>query len=41
MAVLGITAGCTPTLYCPTAPVTREQMSVFLTRAFQLILYGP
>ncbi len=26
----GITAGCTPGYYCPTAPVTRAQMAVFL-----------
>lgn len=28
----GITVGCTPTTYCPTAPVTREQMAIFLQR---------
>jgi hypothetical protein len=28
----GITAGCGGGLYCPTAPVTREQMAVFLLR---------
>jgi hypothetical protein len=36
MAALGITSGCTPTTYCPTDPVTREQMAVFLVRAFNL-----
>ena len=29
---LGITNGCTPTTYCPDAPVTREQMASFLAR---------
>ena len=29
----GITSGCTPTTYCPTAPVTRGQMAAFLQRA--------
>lgn len=32
----GITAGCTPTLYCPTATVTRAQMASFLARMFDL-----
>lgn len=32
---LGITAGCTPTLYCPNDPTTRGQMAVFLIRAFR------
>jgi CSLREA domain-containing protein len=35
----GITQGCAagpPRLYCPTAPVTRGQMAVFLVRAFGL-----
>jgi all-beta uncharacterized protein/S-layer family protein len=38
MGALGITSGCStmPPLYCPTAPVTRGQMAVFLVRAFQL-----
>jgi hypothetical protein len=30
LARRGITSGCAVTLYCPTAPVTREQMAVFL-----------
>jgi hypothetical protein len=37
----GITAGCAPALYCPTDPVTRAQMAVFLTKTFGLTLYGP
>jgi hypothetical protein len=41
MAVLGITSGCGGGNYCPTDPVTREQMSVFLSAAFGLTLYGP
>jgi hypothetical protein len=32
----GITTGCASTLYCPEAPVTRQQMASFLTRAFGL-----
>jgi subtilisin-like proprotein convertase family protein len=35
----GITSGCAtgpPRLYCPTSPVTRRQMAVFLVRAFNL-----
>jgi hypothetical protein len=37
----GITAGCATGLYCPTDPVTRAQMAVFLTKTFGLTLYGP
>jgi hypothetical protein len=37
----GITAGCGGGLYCPTDPVTRSQMAVFLTKTFALTLYGP
>ena len=33
----GITAGCAPMLYCPDAPVTREQMASFLVRALGLL----
>ena len=34
----GITGGCSvsPKLYCPTTPVTRDQMATFLVRAFGL-----
>ncbi|MGH2477050.1 MAG: S8 family serine peptidase, partial [Candidatus Limnocylindrales bacterium] len=32
----GITGGCTPTLFCPKDRVTRIQMAMFLTRAFDL-----
>ena len=38
LARRGITAGYTPTTYCPTDPVTRAQMAVFLVRAFNLPL---
>jgi hypothetical protein len=37
----GITAGCGGGLYCPTDPVTRAQMAVFLTKTFGLAVYGP
>jgi hypothetical protein len=39
LASAGITKGCNPpdnTLFCPTAPVTREQMATFLARALHL-----
>ena len=32
----GITSGCSPTLFCPTGSVTREQMASFLVRALGL-----
>jgi glucose/arabinose dehydrogenase len=32
----GITAGCTPTTYCPDGIVTRGQMATFLVRAYDL-----
>jgi dipeptidyl aminopeptidase/acylaminoacyl peptidase len=35
VAAAGITSGCTPTTYCPTADVTRGQMAAFLRRALQ------
>ena len=31
---LGVTSGCTASTYCPADPVTREQMAIFLGRAF-------
>jgi hypothetical protein len=37
----GIVAGCGGGNYCPTSPVTREQMGVFLSTTFGLTLYGP
>jgi hypothetical protein len=38
-----ITGGCVlvPLQYCPANPVTRGQMSAFLTKTFLLALYGP
>lgn len=33
LAEAGITTGCTPTSFCPNAPVLREQMAAFLQRA--------
>jgi len=40
LAARGITAGCGGGQYCPSAPVTRGQMGVFLTRTFGLELYA-
>ena len=37
----GVVTGCGNGNYCPTAPVTREQMGVFLGATFGLTLYGP
>jgi hypothetical protein len=39
LAAEGITSGCAPGLYCPTSPVTRAEMAVFLTKTFELKLY--
>ena len=40
LATAGITKGCNPadgnTMFCPTSPVTREQMATFLARALDL-----
>jgi glucose/arabinose dehydrogenase len=36
LAASGITGGCEPGKYCPTARVTREQMAIFLDRALDL-----
>ena len=41
MAVRRITVGCAPGSYCPSAPVTREQMAAFLTRAFDTQINYP
>ena len=32
----GITTGCTPTSFCPTDLVTREQMAAFIIRALSV-----
>ena len=41
LANRGIVTGCGGGNYCPTAPVTREQMGVFISATFGLMLYGP
>ncbi len=43
LARRGVVSGCggTPPNYCPTNPVTREQMGVFISGTFGLTLYGP
>jgi Tol biopolymer transport system component len=41
LAARGVTSGCGGGNYCPTSPVTREQVAVFLVRMFGLTLYGP
>ena len=40
LARRGVVTGCGGGNYCPTAAVTREQMSVFLAVTFSLVLYG-
>jgi len=41
LATRGVVTGCGGSSYCPTSPVTREQMSVFLSQTFGLLLYEP
>jgi hypothetical protein len=41
LARRGIVGGCGNGFYCPAAAVSREQMSVFLTGTFSLLLYAP
>ena len=41
IAGAGITAGCTPTLYCPADPVRRDQMASFLGRGLGRIASTP
>lgn len=41
LARRGIVAGCGGGRYCPSSPVSREQMGVFLAGTFGLSLYGP
>jgi glucose/arabinose dehydrogenase len=36
LAAAGITVGCGPRLYCPSATVLREQMATFIARALKL-----
>jgi hypothetical protein len=40
LARRGVVTGCGGGDYCPTQPVTREQMGVFLSVTFSLALYG-
>jgi hypothetical protein len=40
LANRGVVTGCGGGNYCPTADVSREQMSVFLSVTFGLALYG-
>jgi hypothetical protein len=37
----GVTAGCGGADYCPTNPVQRQQMAVFVVKTFGLLLYAP
>jgi hypothetical protein len=41
VAAQQITVGCGGGDYCPSTDVTRDQMAVFITKAFALRLYGP
>lgn len=41
IATQGVTAGCATGQYCPTNPVTRAEMAVFLSTAFGFQLYAP
>ncbi|NOZ78699.1 MAG: hypothetical protein GXP48_05875 [Acidobacteria bacterium] len=41
LAAEGVTAGCGGGNYCPNDSVSRSQMAVFLTKNFNLLLYGP
>jgi hypothetical protein len=41
LARRNVVTGCGGGNYCPAAPVTREQMGVFISATFGLALYGP
>jgi hypothetical protein len=43
LAARGVVIGCgaNPPRFCPSAPVTREQMAVFIGVTFGMSLYGP
>ena len=41
IAATGVTAGCGTGYYCPADSLHRDQMAVFLTKAFGYSLYGP
>lgn len=41
LARRNVVTGCGGGNYCPTGPVSRDHMAVFLTATFGLTLYGP
>jgi hypothetical protein len=41
IAATGVTAGCDTVHYCPALDLTRDQMAVFVTKAFGYSLYAP
>jgi CSLREA domain-containing protein len=41
LARRGVVGGCSAGSYCPAAPVSRGEMSVFIVATFGLLLYGP
>jgi len=41
IAARGVTGGCGGGNFCPTTEVARQQMAVFLSKTFDLVLYGP
>jgi len=41
IAAQGVTVGCGGGNYCPDDQVSRAEMAVFLTKGFDLLLYGP
>jgi hypothetical protein len=41
LARRGVVSGCGGGNYCPSNPVTRAQMGVFISATFGLTLYGP
>jgi CSLREA domain-containing protein len=41
LARRGVVGGCSAGTYCPGAPVSRGEMSVFIVATFGLLLYGP
>ena len=41
LARRGVVSGCGGGNYCPSNPVTRQQMAVFVGVTFGLTLYGP
>jgi hypothetical protein len=41
LAQRGVVTGCGGGNYCPAASVTRQEMAVFISGTFGLVLYGP